>query len=73
MKPLKHKVVMSGDKERYSCGFFSIPNDGVTIEVPQDLVDKDHPPLYRPFVYSEYLLQNITNVNMDALQVYAGV
>ncbi|PSS05820.1 2-oxoglutarate-dependent dioxygenase AOP1 [Actinidia chinensis var. chinensis] len=73
LKPLKHKVVMSGDKERYSCGFFSIPNDGVTIEVPEDLVDKDHPPLYRPFVYSEYLLQNITNVNMDALQVYAGV
>ena len=64
---------MTGDKERYSCGFFSIPKDGVTIEVPQDLVDEEHPCLYKPFVYSEYLAKHLASDNLDSLKDYAGI
>ncbi|GFZ05484.1 hypothetical protein Acr_17g0010560 [Actinidia rufa] len=73
LHPPKHRVVMSGDKERYSCGFFAIPKDGVTIEAPPELVDNDYPLRYRPFVYSEYLAKHIANVSFDALKIYAGV
>lgn len=73
LQAAKHRVIMSGEKERYSCAFYTIPKDGVGIEVPQELVDEDHPLLYRPFVYSEYLEKHLTNTNFDALQVHAGI
>ncbi|XP_057460775.1 probable 2-oxoglutarate-dependent dioxygenase AOP1 [Actinidia eriantha] len=73
LHPPKHRVVMSGNKVRYSCGFFAIPKDGVTIEAPPELVDNDYPLRYRPFVYSEYLAKHIANVSFDALKIYAGV
>ncbi|KAL7248915.1 hypothetical protein ACSBR1_011150 [Camellia fascicularis] len=73
LQAAKHRVIMSGEKERYSCAFYTIPKDGVGIEVPQELVAEDHPLLYRPFVYSEYLEKHLTNTNFDALQVHAGI
>lgn len=38
---------------RYSLGLFSFRN-GVT-EVPKELVDEDHPLLYKPFDYLDLL------------------
>ncbi|TKY74685.1 2-oxoglutarate-dependent dioxygenase AOP1 [Spatholobus suberectus] len=45
-----HNVVMSGNKERYSFGFFAMPKEEMYIEVPCELVDGNiHPLRYRPF------------------------
>ncbi|XXG56030.1 hypothetical protein AAC387_Pa03g3555 [Persea americana] len=72
----RHRVVMSGVKERFSCGLFSIPNEEMTIEVPPELVDKDHPLLFKPFKYMDYVSfahsENGMNTE-NALEIYAGV
>ncbi|WJZ85205.1 hypothetical protein VitviT2T_004753 [Vitis vinifera] len=70
---VRHRVVMNGDKDRYSCGMFVLPGDTVTIEVPEELVDNDHPLRYRPFTYSDYMSFFTSNICDDALEVYAGV
>ncbi|OVA05588.1 Oxoglutarate/iron-dependent dioxygenase [Macleaya cordata] len=72
---VKHRVMMKGQKERYSYAVFSIPKEGVLIEVPKELVDKDHPLLYRPFDYLEFL--RFSDVNLDiafdaTIDAYAG-
>ncbi|CAN8288186.1 unnamed protein product [Cochlearia groenlandica] len=43
----RHQVLMSGEKDRYSLGMFSLNNG--TLQVPQELVDQQHPLKYNPF------------------------
>ncbi|MCE0481656.1 hypothetical protein HAX54_039547 [Datura stramonium] len=50
-----HRVMMKGNKTRYSVGLFSIPKDGYKIEAPQELVDEEHPLLFKPFDYFEFI------------------
>ncbi|KAL5783188.1 hypothetical protein ACOSP7_008217 [Xanthoceras sorbifolium] len=69
----KHRVVMSGDKERYSFGLFSMPKEGVSIEVPAELVDNNHPLVYRPFKFSDFFYHFVNNVRDDALEAFAGI
>ncbi|KAM7257425.1 hypothetical protein ACFE04_013166 [Oxalis oulophora] len=69
----KHRVVMRGDKERYSCGLFLIPKEGATIEVPHKFVDKEHPLIYKPFIFADYFSYFVSNISDDALEVYAGL
>ncbi|XVF86546.1 hypothetical protein PTKIN_Ptkin18bG0050400 [Pterospermum kingtungense] len=42
-----HKVVMSGTIDRYSLGLFAFNNG--TIQVPEELVDEEHPLKYKAF------------------------
>ncbi|PSS20890.1 2-oxoglutarate-dependent dioxygenase AOP1 [Actinidia chinensis var. chinensis] len=70
---VRHRVMMSGDKERYSYGCFSTPREGVTMEVPPELVDNDHPALYRPFIYSDFLAIHGRSPSFDILKTYAGI
>lgn len=44
----------------------------MVIEVPQEFIDKDHPLLYRPFKYADYLTYFVSNISDDALEKYAG-
>lgn len=64
---------MSGNKERYSFGSFSMPKEGVATEVPNELVDDDHPLVYRPFKFSEFMAYFVNNISDDALEIYAGI
>lgn len=43
------------------------------IEVPHELVDKEHPLLYRPFNYADYISYYVSKLSDDALEIYAGV
>ncbi|KAI4379437.1 hypothetical protein MLD38_005738 [Melastoma candidum] len=43
----RHRVMMAGDETRYSTGFFSSVKG--TVESPDELVDDQHPALYKPF------------------------
>ncbi|CAM8966187.1 unnamed protein product [Rhodiola kirilowii] len=74
MHAVKHKVTMSGNKDRYSCGLFTLPNEGVVVEVHKELVDNEHPILYKPFNYTDYISYIVQSNNReDALEFYAGV
>ncbi|XP_077226475.1 putative 2-oxoglutarate-dependent dioxygenase AOP1 [Tasmannia lanceolata] len=77
LHPVKHRVMLSEEKERFSYGLFSIPKEGGTIEVPKELVDNEHPLLFRPFNFMDFLTFIYSDMNVlakeNALEIYAGV
>ncbi|CAI0457703.1 unnamed protein product [Linum tenue] len=51
-----HRVRLCGnDKPRYSFGLFTTPKDESTVKAPEELIDEQHPLLFKPFVYKQYL------------------
>lgn len=52
-----HRVVMAGgEKTRYSSILFSSPKDDVVVRAIDEAVDAEHPAVYRPFEYGEYVV-----------------
>ncbi|MCL7032564.1 hypothetical protein MKW94_001586 [Papaver nudicaule] len=69
-----HRVVINGEKDRYSYAIFATPNEGATVEIPKELIDKDHPLRFRSFDYMEFLRYLYANPHLDnPLKIYAGV
>ncbi|KAB1218616.1 putative 2-oxoglutarate-dependent dioxygenase AOP1.2 [Morella rubra] len=54
-----HRVMMTGNKARYTAGLFSIPKAGYRIEAPEELVDEEHPLLFKPFDHVQFLRSTI--------------
>ncbi|XP_068652991.1 probable 2-oxoglutarate-dependent dioxygenase AOP1 [Aristolochia californica] len=70
-----HRVVVK-DKERYSCGIFSVPNEGWTLEVPEEMADTQHPLLFKPFNFMEYLsffYSKIDKPRENTVEAFAGI
>ncbi|WMV08039.1 hypothetical protein MTR67_001424 [Solanum verrucosum] len=73
-----HRVLMSRkDEERFSIGFFTFPKEGYLVNVPKELVDEDHPLLYKPFDGIKYIQfyksESGQRASHDSLKVYCGV
>ncbi|CAL5052274.1 unnamed protein product [Urochloa decumbens] len=51
-----HRVVMTGDRTRYSSILFSSPKDDVVVRAIDEAVDAEHPSAYRPFEYGEFVV-----------------
>jgi hypothetical protein len=69
---------MSGSEARYSAGLFSFFKAGYKTKTPEDLIDEDHPLLYKPFDYFEFLKffsdwAPKAQPNQCALKAYCGV
>ncbi|KAK6124906.1 hypothetical protein DH2020_041350 [Rehmannia glutinosa] len=43
-----HRVMVTGDEARFSVGLFSIPKSGYIMKAPEEMVDEDHPLLFKP-------------------------
>lgn len=68
--------MMSGNKARYSLGLFSIPKAGYLIIAPEEVVDEEHPLLFKPFDHVEFLQFYYTEAGQrtpSALKTYCGV
>ncbi|KAK8496816.1 hypothetical protein V6N12_021141 [Hibiscus sabdariffa] len=50
-----HRVMMKGNEARYSFGLFSNPKKGYIIKAPQELIDEQHPLLFKPFDFYDFL------------------
>lgn len=50
-----HRVVMNGNMARYSLGFFSVQKANSLVKAFYEMVDEEHPLLYKPFDYAEFL------------------
>ena len=61
--------MMAGDEARYSTGLFAIPKQGCTIRVPEELVDEQHPLMFKPFDYYEFLHFYTTEAGQKAESV----
>ncbi|XP_060191164.1 probable 2-oxoglutarate-dependent dioxygenase AOP1 [Lycium barbarum] len=71
-----HRVMMTGNEARYSVGLFSIPKAGYMIKAPEELVDEEHPLLFKPFDHVEFLAFYYTEEGQrckSALKTYCGV
>ncbi|XP_016507030.2 putative 2-oxoglutarate-dependent dioxygenase AOP1 [Nicotiana tabacum] len=71
-----HRVMMRGNEARYSVGLFSIPKAGYKIMAPEELVDEEHPLLFKPFDHVEFLAFYYTEEGQrcgSALKTYCGV
>ncbi|XP_008792974.2 probable 2-oxoglutarate-dependent dioxygenase AOP1 [Phoenix dactylifera] len=71
-----HRIVVGGDTTRYSAIIFSIPKDEVVIQAPPELVDEEHPSLFRPFLYNKYVHYCVSEEGMKVkcqLDSYCGV
>ncbi|KAK4719234.1 hypothetical protein R3W88_017572 [Solanum pinnatisectum] len=71
-----HRVITKGNEARYSIGLFTIPKAGYMIKAPKELVDEEHPLLYKPFTHLEFITFNYTKEGMKceyALKTYCGV
>ncbi|KAB1669731.1 hypothetical protein ES319_1Z016500v1 [Gossypium barbadense] len=56
LKAVNHRVMMSGDKDRLSLAAFAIPVEGTIIKAPKELIDKQHPQLYKDFDFMDFFL-----------------
>ncbi|XP_002517541.2 probable 2-oxoglutarate-dependent dioxygenase AOP1.2 [Ricinus communis] len=71
-----HRVMMTGNEARYSCGLFSIPKAGYIVKAPEELIDEEHPLLFKPFDHVEFLGFYYTEAGQraqSALKAYCGV
>ncbi|MCD7472837.1 hypothetical protein HAX54_014234 [Datura stramonium] len=71
-----HRVMMKGNEARYSIALFSIPKAGYIIKAPHELVDEEHPLLFKPFDYHEYQAFYYTEEGQRCehpLKAYCGV
>ncbi|KAK9068160.1 hypothetical protein SSX86_012271 [Deinandra increscens subsp. villosa] len=69
-----HRVVMNGHEDRYSIALFSFKK-GV-IEIPEELVDEEHPPRFKPFDHFKFLdlyaKSDPRYLDERAIKVYCG-
>ncbi|KAK3040909.1 hypothetical protein RJ639_027904 [Escallonia herrerae] len=68
-----HRVIMKGNKERFTIGLFS-HQKGI-IEVPEELVTNENPLKFKPFDNFGYLRFTLTEEGqaMNALKAYSGI
>ena len=67
---------MSGNEVRYSTGLFSIPKEGYIIKAPNEVVDEEHPLLFKPFDHVQFLGFYYSEAGQrahSALKTYCGV
>ncbi|CAH8358526.1 unnamed protein product [Eruca vesicaria subsp. sativa] len=55
-----HRVIMTAKKTRYSTALFSSPKSEVIIDSPEELIDEEHPRVFKPFAYDDYRAFYIT-------------
>ncbi|KAL5722735.1 hypothetical protein ACHQM5_006218 [Ranunculus cassubicifolius] len=69
-----HRVIVKGDSARYSMGLFAIVTG--TIQTPEELVDEEHPLLYKPFdhvAYHDYCNSEQGLMSKSTLDDFCGV
>ncbi|CAN0881913.1 Probable 2-oxoglutarate-dependent dioxygenase AOP1 [Linum grandiflorum] len=67
-----HRVMLRGDEARLSAALFSIPKQGFLVKAPQELVDEQHPLLFKPYDYIDYLHLRFKDSAESPLHVYFG-
>ncbi|XP_019443022.1 PREDICTED: probable 2-oxoglutarate-dependent dioxygenase AOP1 [Lupinus angustifolius] len=71
-----HRVMMSGNEARYCIGLFSIPKEGYIIKAPMEMVDEEHPQLFKPYDHFDFLNYYYTKegqADQFALTTFCGV
>ncbi|CAL1389344.1 unnamed protein product [Linum trigynum] len=70
-----HRVTMSRSETRYSLGLFVVPKAGYVVKAPDEMVDEQHPLLFRPYDFVEFFKFYDTEAGQksaNALREYCG-
>ncbi|MBA0728672.1 hypothetical protein Golax_001553 [Gossypium laxum] len=46
--------MIRGDKDRFSIAAFVLPNKGTIIKTPEELIDEQHPRVFKDFDFMEF-------------------
>ena len=71
-----HGVFVKGNEARYSAGLFSVPKGGYIMKAPEKLVDEEHPLLFKPYDYAEFINDYVAKPDPKpklSLKTYCGV
>ncbi|CAK8542743.1 unnamed protein product [Lathyrus sativus] len=71
-----HRVMMRGSETRYSLGLFTLPKKGCIVNAPDEMVDEEHPLLFKPFDFAEFLDYRYSEKGLRdpfSLRTYCGV
>ncbi|XP_015166126.1 probable 2-oxoglutarate-dependent dioxygenase AOP1.2 [Solanum tuberosum] len=72
-----HRVTMAGENDRFSIQLFADPKTDCTIKAPKELVDEEHPLLFKPYDMLGYFEFFGTEAGREAgpnvLKAYCGV
>ncbi|XP_061344060.1 probable 2-oxoglutarate-dependent dioxygenase AOP1 [Gastrolobium bilobum] len=74
--PPFHRVMLTGNVPRYSVGLFSTPKGGNLVKAPEELVDEEHPLLFKPFDPDEFfnfLYTRKCHGDQNPLHTFCGV
>ncbi|KAK6124908.1 hypothetical protein DH2020_041352 [Rehmannia glutinosa] len=75
MHSAHHRVTMAGDEARYSFGLFSIPKSAYIIKAPKEMVDEEHPLLFKPYDHlklMEFYYIGAGRSSPNTLKTYCG-
>jgi len=65
-----------GTNTRFSAGLFSVPKTEDLIYAPEEMVDAEHPRLYKPVdfeAYFQYTIEGPGRRDLSALRTYCGL
>ncbi|KFK35766.1 hypothetical protein AALP_AA4G033500 [Arabis alpina] len=71
-----HRVMRMGTNTRFSAGLFSVPKTEDLIYAPEEMVDSEHPRLYKPVdfeAYFQYTIEGSGRRDLSALRTYCGL
>lgn len=71
-----HRVMRTGTKTRFSAGLFSVPKKDHLIYAPDEIVDAEHPRLFKPFdfeAYFQFTTEGPGRRDLAALRTYCGL
>ncbi|KAL3685109.1 hypothetical protein R1sor_003131 [Riccia sorocarpa] len=81
-KSVLHRVVVNAEVDRLSFAAFMNVDNSLALSAPDELVDEDHPRLYKPFTFADYVQQVLraraeekdnSNTMMDGNRLLAGL
>ncbi|KAL8189302.1 hypothetical protein R6Q57_028868 [Mikania cordata] len=71
-----HRVVMRENKARFTLALFELPKSGNSLKAIDEMVDDEHPLLFKPFDYEEFIKFHISGgqgIEKYAVKAYCGV
>ncbi|KAL3695854.1 hypothetical protein R1sor_009930 [Riccia sorocarpa] len=54
-KSVEHRVLVNEHRDRFSAVYLMAPAENQIVGAPPQLIDEEHPSLYRPFLYGDYM------------------
>ncbi|KAL1209033.1 putative 2-oxoglutarate-dependent dioxygenase AOP1.2 [Cardamine amara subsp. amara] len=76
VQPAAHRVMRTGTNTRYSAGLFSVPKTEHLVYAPEEMVDGEHPRLFKPIdfeAFFDFTVERSGRRDLSALRTFCGL